>query len=327
MTIVFGPVPSRRLGISLGINNVPYKYCTYSCIYCQLGRTTKMIMCRRRFYDPKKIVEEVKTVLGKVKERVDYVTFVPDGEPTLDINLGKTIRMLKQEISIPIAIITNASLLWRSDVVNDVIEADLVSVKVDAGDECTWRKINRPHPELEFQKIVNGLIEFSKEYKGKLITETMLIENMNIVGKVFEKIINLISMLSPWKTYLAIPIRPPTEKWVKAPTPLELIEAYNIAISKLGENKVYLLNMPEPPEFIIGDNVKEYILSTSSVHPIRYDYLVQALLDKGVDPKELLKELLREKLIEIVEYNGVLFILRKFSQRHKRGNDYTSIGY
>jgi len=315
MTIVFGPVPSRRLGRSLGINNIPYKHCTYSCIYCQLGRTTKMIMDRRRFYDPERIVEEVKMILSKVKEKVDYVTFVPDGEPTLDINLGKTIRMLKQEINIPIAIITNASLLWRSDVVNDVIEADLVSVKVDAGDEYTWRKINRPHPRLEFQKVVNGLIEFSKEYKGKLITETMLIENLNTTRNVFEKIINLISMLSPWKTYLAIPIRPPAEKWVKAPTPSELIEAYNIAVSKLGEDKVYLLNMPEPPEFVISNDVKEYILSTSSVHPIRYDYLVQVLLDKGVDPEELLKELLREELIEIVEYNGALFILRNFSQK------------
>ena len=138
--LVFGPVPSRRLGRSLGVNNIPAKICSYSCVYCQLGATIKISIERRPFYDPEKIFKEVKEKIKDVG--VDYISFVPDGEPTLDINLGKEIEMLKS-LNHKIAVLTNGSLIFREDVRKDLSKADLVSLKVDAVSEDLWRKINQ----------------------------------------------------------------------------------------------------------------------------------------------------------------------------------------
>ncbi|HID80191.1 MAG TPA: radical SAM protein [Ignisphaera sp.] len=314
MTIVFGPVPSRRLGTSLGINNIPYKYCTYSCVYCQLGKTTNITIVRRDFYNPEKAVKDVKQIVSKLSERIDYITFVPDGEPTLDKNLGQTIRLLKREIDIPIAVITNGSLLWREDVLNDIIEADLISVKVDAGDEDTWRKINRPHQRLNFNKVLKGLNELAKRFTGVLITETMLVKNLNTHRNIFEKVLDVLSVLTPHRAYIAIPIRPPTEEWVEAPSTTELSELYNLASSRLGKNRVHLLDYPEPSRFIMSesiDSVKEYVLSMIEVHPLSMDHLSHILAKKNIDMERFLKELLDEDLINIVEYKGRRFIVRK----------------
>ena len=146
--IAFGPVPSRRLGQSLGINNIPPKVCTYSCVYCQIGRTIKMDVHRKEYYNWDKILDDVRIKIRKVQESgetIDYITFVPDGEPTLDINLGREIEALGK-FGIKIAVITNSSLLWRDDVRQELLDTNLVSVKVDSTREKIWRKINRPHP-------------------------------------------------------------------------------------------------------------------------------------------------------------------------------------
>ena len=142
----YGPVPSRRLGQSVGINHIPPKICTYSCVYCQLGRTISMQSERREFYSPEKVSREVETQVDKAlnrNEHINYLTFVPDGEPTLDINLGREIELLKP-LGIKIAVISNASLMWREDVRSDLLEADWVSMKVDAVTETLWRRVNRP---------------------------------------------------------------------------------------------------------------------------------------------------------------------------------------
>ncbi len=123
--ITFGPVPSRRLGRSLGINNIPPKICTYSCVYCQLGRTIKMQADRRAFYETEKVFQDVKNKVEKAKgkgETIDYLTFVPDGEPTLDINLGREIELLRP-LGIKVAVISNSSLIWREDVIADFDQA------------------------------------------------------------------------------------------------------------------------------------------------------------------------------------------------------------
>ncbi len=143
--IAFGPVPSRRLGRSLGINNIPPKYCTYGCVYCQVGRTSHMQAERSNFYRPEAIVQDVLNKCKKAQEKeetIDYMTFVPDGEPTLDIQLGETIDLLRS-LNIKIAVISNASLIWREDVQTVLNMADLVSLKVDTIDEVLWQKINQ----------------------------------------------------------------------------------------------------------------------------------------------------------------------------------------
>ena len=175
--IAFGPIPSRRLGLSLGINNiVSHKVCSYSCVYCQIGITANRSIVRESFYKPEKIVTHVESHLKKLDSDhiPEYLTFVANGEPTLDINLCREIKLLKK-FGIPIAIITNASLIHDKQVQDDLMEADWVSVKVDATDNMVWHKINRPYAGTDFEKICEGLNIFSSVYKGKLHTETMLV--------------------------------------------------------------------------------------------------------------------------------------------------------
>jgi wyosine [tRNA(Phe)-imidazoG37] synthetase (radical SAM superfamily) len=170
--IAFGPVPSRRLGQSLGINNIPPKNCTYSCIYCQVGVTGTLTTERKEFYGVDDIVRKTKKKIseaGKKGEIIDYLAFVPDGEPSLDINLGREIAELKM-FGINIAVITNASLVWDKSVRDDLTGADWVSLKIDAVTEKLWRKINRPHRSLKLENILQGISEFSKVFKGTLAT-------------------------------------------------------------------------------------------------------------------------------------------------------------
>ena len=170
--IAFGPVPSRRLGHSMGINNIPPKNCTYSCIYCQLGRTKGMQINRKQFYKVDEIVDNVKELVKRAKEKnepINYLTFVPDGEPTLDINLGKEIESLRN-LGIKIAVISNSSLIWQEDVRNELYKADWVSLKVDAVSEKVWHDIDRPHGLLNLEKILDGITEFSRNFKGELAT-------------------------------------------------------------------------------------------------------------------------------------------------------------
>jgi len=185
---IFGLVYSRRLSRSLVVNNVPYKTCTYSCIYCQLGRTTNYAIARKCFYDSVSIVKEIAEFLENFRENIDYITLVPDGEPTLDACIGRIIESIKREYSVKVAVLTNASLLWHSDVREDLAEADYVSVKVDTVNEETWKKLNRPHLLLGLREILEGIVEFSKSYKGIVVSETMLVYGVNTNLKHYEDV-------------------------------------------------------------------------------------------------------------------------------------------
>jgi len=266
--LAFGPVPSRRLGRSLGINNIPAKTCTYSCVYCQLGRTSQLTVKRRAFYNPEKIFNEVKRkveVAVSRNEKIDYLTFVPDGEPSLDINLGKEISLLKQ-IGIPIAVLTNASLLWYEDVKEDLLKADLVSLKMDSVNQVLWRKINRPHTSLSLNKILDSIVSFADDFEGILITETMLIDEIEYGAELREIASFLQELNGLKKAYIAIPTRPPAEKWVK-PANEEIINlAYQIFSEKLGAEKVEYLIGYEGNAFAFTGNVKEELTINELIH-------------------------------------------------------------
>ena len=178
---IFGPVPSRRLGMSMGINNIPYKVCSYSCGYCQIGKAVKLEIKRKPYYDANELVKEVKALLCNITDNTqypDYITIVPDGEPTLDIHLGELITKLKL-IGIPVAVITNASLINLPDVQDDLSLADYVSVKIDTINQHTFHHINKPSKKLNIEKITAGVYEFGNRYNGKLVSETMLIHGIN----------------------------------------------------------------------------------------------------------------------------------------------------
>lgn len=313
--IAFGPVPSRRLGKSLGINNIPDKVCSYACVYCQIGRTLKMEIERRSFYPPELVFEEVKRKAWEAKEkgeRIDYLTFVPDGEPTLDANLGQEIEMLKA-LNIPLAILTNSSLIWREDVREDLLKLDLVSLKLDAVSEDLWRRIDRPHKTLRLDKILEGMLEFRKDFDGKLVTETMLIDGINY-GEEFKRIAEFLRELKPDIAYIAVPTRPPWEKWVK-PAREEVINvAFQTFADAIGEERVEYLIGYEGNAFAFTGNVEEDILSITAVHPMREDAL-RELLKKANAEWSVVEKLVDEgKLIEL-EYRGRRFYMRKLKSR------------
>ena len=311
--LVFGPVPSRRLGRSLGINNIPPKICTYSCIYCQLGRTLKLRVKPASFYTPETIFRAVRQQLDLLQSRnqtVDYLTFVPDGEPTLDIHLREHIAQLR-ELGIPIAVITNASLLFLPGVREALLQADLVSLKVDAADEKTWRAINRPHHQLQFSEHIRGMVEFSQEYRGKILTETMLIPEINTTEPQLESLAELITRLQPEKAYLAIPIRPPAEKFVHPPDENTLNRAFQIFSQKLATVE-YLIGY-EGNAFASTGRVRDDLLSITAVHPMRHEAITEFLHKNGAS-FELVKQLIREGEIIATEYQGHTFYLRKIKQ-------------
>ena len=312
--IAFGPVPSRRLGRSMGINNIPPKICTYSCIYCQLGRTLKMQVEREKFYDTDRVIEEVKRKVKEAEnagEHIDYLTFVPDGEPTLDINLGKEIEGLKQ-LGIKIAVITNASLIWREDVRNELYKADWVSLKVDAASKDIWRRVDRPHGKLSLDEILEGMQIFSRNFEGELVTETMLIDGVNDGYEEIENIASFVHGLSPRKSYISIPTRPPAEN-IKPASEEKINAAFQIFKGKK-INVEYLIGY-EGNAFAFTGNVEEELLGIMSVHPMR-ENAVKEFLEKAKAGWDVVEKLLKEnKLIE-TEYQGNKFYMRKLSSKY-----------
>jgi len=306
----FGPVPSRRLGRSLGINNIPPKICSYSCVYCQLGRTLTMRADRGVFYEPERIFRDVEDKVREVLRRgeaVDYLTFVPDGEPTLDLRLGEEITLLRK-LGLKIAVITNASLIWEPGVRKDLLLADWVSLKVDAVSPDIWRKINRPHGGLSQERIWEGISEFARTFKGELATETMLVQGFNNRPDEIEKISGFIAGLKPKKSYLSIPIRPPAEKRVHPPDEHSL----NLAHQIFGEKSIdtELLIGYEGNAFAFTGNVEEDLLSIMSVHPMREDAVHEFLKKAKADPR-LIKKLVKNGKLVKTEYKDQIFYLRK----------------
>ena len=309
--ISFGPIPSRRLGKSLGINNIPSaKKCSYSCIYCQVGITRKLSITRKNFFDPEIIFTEVQKHLDNLQEAdmPDYLTFVANGEPTLDINLGKSIEKLKT-FNIPIAVITNASLLVNQQVRNDLKLADWISVKVDANNEDTWEAINRPFGSLDFNEHVKGLLQFSAEYKGKLVTETMLVQGINDNTAILNQTAGLIVQLKPFVAYLSIPTRPPALAWVKPPDETVINEAWQI-FSDVGLNTELILGFEGTNTGYTG-NAMEDIINICAVHPIREDTMKELLRKNNADPT-ILTTLIHGKYIQQVTYGSNKFYIRKF---------------
>ncbi len=313
--IAFGPVPSRRLGRSLGINNIPPKVCTFSCTYCQLGRTNRMQVERRRFYAPEEISRQVQDKVATAKEAgesINYLTFVPDGEPTLDIHLGSAIELLRP-LDIRIAVITNASLLWRLDVREDLMKADWVSLKIDATRTGIWQEIDRPHRALRLDSILNGMLEFADAYERELTTETMLVGGLNDGDGPIRDVARFVARLRPATAYLVIPTRPPAEKWVHPPSETDINRAFQI-FSQYVDHVEYLIAY-EGNAFTFIGNVKEDLLSITAVHPMREDAVGEFLRRAGVDWSVVRTLIAQGQLVEM-EHEGRKFYMRKLPSGH-----------
>jgi wyosine [tRNA(Phe)-imidazoG37] synthetase (radical SAM superfamily) len=205
---VFGPVPSRRLGRSLGVDLVPFKTCTFDCIYCQLGRTTCHTVERKEWVPTDAVLDELKR---KLVTRPDYITLSGSGEPTLHSGLGEIIEHIQAMTKTPVAVLTNGSLLWQPEVRAELALADVVMPSLDAGDDLLFQGVNRPHPEITFEKMVAGLEQFRREFSGQYWLEVLLLAGHTGLPAHVQKIAEIVRRIQPDRVQLNTAVRPPAE--------------------------------------------------------------------------------------------------------------------
>ena len=274
MNYVFGPVPSRRLGQSIGIDNIPLKTCNWNCVYCQLGRTKPVTNKRIDYYPVKDILDEVRSSLKMhSKSDIDWVTFVGSGEPLLHASIGVLVRGVKDLTDHPVAVITNGSLLYLPEIREGLGVADAVLPTLDAGNAKLYRKINRPHPETTFKRLVNGLVAFRDTFQGDLWVEVMLVRGLNDTPQALEEIARILERSRPDAIHINLPTRPPVESWVEPPEAEGLIQALAI-LGSIAE----VVN-PAEGTFDLGgyDNPVDAILAIITRHPMRQEELENAL--------------------------------------------------
>lgn len=295
---VFGPVPSRRLGHSLGIDLVPYKTCTYDCVYCQLGSTSRKTV-ERKSYVP------VEDVLGEVRRRLasglrpDYITLSGSGEPTLNADVGRVIDGIKSITEIPVAVLTNGSFLWMEDVRRALLHADLVVPSLDAGTPETFARINRPHDAISFERMVEGMIAFREEYSGNLWLEVFLVDGMNDSDDEITHIAELARRIGPDRIQLNTVTRPPAEASTR---PLKNERLVEIAQRFVPPAEVIADISPDIPDKKMG--CMEDIAGMCRRRPCTLQDISKSL---GLNPSEVskyLQELQRQGSIKTQELEG-----------------------
>jgi wyosine [tRNA(Phe)-imidazoG37] synthetase (radical SAM superfamily) len=274
MAYVFGPVPSRRLGQSLGIDTIPLKTCNWNCVYCQLGRTLPVTNERKEYIPRQAILAEVGQALRKRGPgEIDWLTFVGSGEPTLHDGIGWLIRQVKQLTDLPLAVITNGALLYQPEVRQELMAADAVMPTLDAGTPALYRRINRPHPEVTFERLVDGLIAFRHDYQGNFWPEVMLVRGLNDTEEALRAIAAVFDRVEPDEIHISLPTRPPAETWVEAPDEEGLMRARAI----LGD--VARVIHPAEGSFDLGGyaNPTDALVSIITRHPMSEEEILRTL--------------------------------------------------
>ncbi len=301
---VFGPVPSRRLGNSLGINPIPLKTCNYSCVYCQLGRTDSLRNKREEYIPLEDIKKELNYFFKNNDNLPDYITIVGEGEPLLYSRIGELNNFIKKNFTPPLAFITNGSLLYLKDVREEIMNTDVLLPTVDTVFEDTFIKINRPHKELNLKNILNGLKETRKDYKGKFWVEVMMVKGLNDSEKEIRGLSDYFKELNPDRIFINVSVRPPAEKWVEPPS----LEAFHLIEKYIPEAEFINFSETGKIDPSAYDSIEELIVSVSRRHPISLE-----LLKKSVDTDEKLIEksissLESDKKIKLIKHSGKIFI-------------------
>jgi len=286
---IFGPVPSRRLGFSLGVDTIPFKTCSLDCIYCQLGRTINKTIQRREYIAADDILREIEEILREGK-RIDYITFSGSGEPTLNSEIRRMISRIKQLTSIPLAILTNGTLLYQPRMREDLMEADLVIPSLDAVTQEIFEAVNRPHPSLKIEKVITGIDSFSQEFNGKVWLEIMVVKGINDSLEEIEKTARVIKQMNLEKIQLNTVVRPPAEEFAR---PLTREDLKNIK-TILGKKCEIIAEFKRVTQKAYKRDVEKRILSMVKRRPVTLVDISQCL---GLHRNEIIKyvEILEKK--------------------------------
>jgi wyosine [tRNA(Phe)-imidazoG37] synthetase (radical SAM superfamily) len=277
---LYGPVPSRRLGRSLGIDLVPHKICTYDCIYCQIGITTDKTLVRKEYVPIKEVLQEVELFLKEESSFIDHLSLSGSGEPTLHSQIGLVIEGIKAITSIPIAVITNGSLLYEKEVRQDLLRADVVLPSLDAVSPEIFKKINRPWTGLSVGKVIEGLVEFRKSYKGQIWLEILFCKGVNNTPEELRKMKEVVERIQPDLIHLNTVVRPPSEKWA---APLNQNEMEEIK-AFFGEKASIISEFDRHPSVSSTGDIKEEILKILRRRPLSLADLSKGM---GIPQNEL----------------------------------------
>ncbi len=307
MKYIFGPVFSRRLGYSLGIDIIPFKTCNFNCIYCECGRTTNHTMEIKPYVRTEEIINELKEVL-KQERVIDYITFSGGGEPLLNSEIGKMIKKIKEITDKKIAVLTNGSLLYIPDVRKRILNADIVLPSLDAATQRTFERINRPVKGMKISKIIEGLTKFREEYKGRILLEILFIEGINDTQEELHALKKAVINIGPDEIHINMLDRPPAEEGIKSPPDKKIKEIYNFF--KLTNIKTVIVGYTteEKQKLIeVSGDIKTQIINFLKRRPETVENLSKGLGFSSVEMIKILSEIEKEGKIKSVILNGKTF--------------------
>jgi len=299
---VYGPVPSRRLGFSLGVDILPYKTCSFDCVYCQLGRSGTKSFRRARYFTCPAILKQIRRALGEGR-RIDHITFSGSGEPTLNTLIGPLIREIKKMTSVPVAVLTNASLLGRKSVRLALRPADVIVPSLDAATAAGFRKVNRPQPSVRVENVIAGLEKFRSEFRGRIWLEVMLVKGLNDSAEDVAALKRAIARVRPDRVQLNTVVRPPAEKWAKplGPRALEKIRR------ELGGAAEVVVDFRKKQRPTPTGDLRQEILAMIERRPVTVVDMASSLGTTAARVRRQLRSLLRWGRVRRVRHKGTVY--------------------
>jgi wyosine [tRNA(Phe)-imidazoG37] synthetase (radical SAM superfamily) len=299
MKYLFGPVPSRRLGFSLGVDIIPYKTCSFDCIYCELGKTTCKTVAPVDSVKPEAVLSELRELLASPATVIDFITLSGSGEPTLHPDLGLIIREIKKMANLPVALITNASLLYREEVLERVLEADVIVPSLDATDSEVFETVNRPHPSLSYDQLIAGLTRLGRLRRQGIWLEVLLLKGINDSAEQIEQLHRTIEQINPEKVQINTVVRPPVEPWA---LPVEYARLREVQKS-LGAGAEIISGSGGEKTQAEGAMIESEIRAMVTRRPCTAEDIAQCLGVPLEETNRVLDGLLKEEKIRCEEFN------------------------
>ena len=311
---LYGPVPSRRLGRSLGVDLVPPKVCTYDCVYCQVGKTTEKTLQRKEYVSTEEVLEEVRSFLSKGEASIDHFSLSGSGEPTLHSKIGLVIKGIKEMSSVPVAVLTNGSLLYSDEVRDDLLQADIILPSLDAVSKNVFARINRPHKGISVEKVIEGLVEFRKVYQGQIWLEILFCKGINNGKNELHQMKGAIDRIQPDRIHVNTVVRPPTEPWA---APLNLEEMEEIQ-AFFGEKASIISEFDRHPLSLSEIDVKEEILRILKRRPLSLVDLSQRMTIPREELEATMQPMVEEGKIKTRRFgDSVYYEIPKSRLLHK----------